>query len=98
MFYNRPTGTYVGEDTKKVLLDFYIMNTNLSLKGNKVLVTINGKTQFVIAKWRPYVLEGLPMGENKVKIELLDKNGNLLGLGTNRIEKTFTLKGEEPVQ
>ncbi|MGB0522904.1 MAG: phosphopeptide-binding protein [Flammeovirgaceae bacterium] len=98
LFYNRPLGTYSGEDAKKVLLDFYLMNTNLTVSGQKVLVTVNDKTEFVIAKWRSYILEGLPMGVNKIKIELLDKQGKLVGGGYNRIEKTFTLQETAPIQ
>lgn len=97
LFYSRPLGEYSGKDAEKVLLDFYIMNTNLSPKGNKVVVTVDDKTKFVIAKWRPYILEGLSMGEHKVSIELIDKQGKLIGGGNNRITKKFVLKGDAPV-
>ena len=41
MFYSRPKGEYKGSDTKRVILDFYLANTLLSLEGNKVKATIN---------------------------------------------------------
>lgn len=91
LIYNYPQGNYVGEDAKKVLLDFYLLHTNLSESSKQVRVTINGKTEFMIANWQPYVLEGLPMGENKILLELVDKNGNLFGGKYNRMERTFTL-------
>src|SRR5688572_21538473 len=77
MFYSRPKGEYVGNDTKKVMLDFYLVNTTLSPDGNKVRATINGN-EFMLDKWTPYMMEGLPMGENKIKLELVDKNGTVI--------------------
>ena len=78
LFYSRPKGEYIGNETKKVLLDFYITNTKLNADGNKVRATINGK-EFIINDWKPFYIEGLPMGESTVKLELLDKNNMPLG-------------------
>lgn len=96
MFYSRPKGTYSGKFTEKVLLDFYLINTKLSQDGNKVRATING-TEFVLPAWKPYFIEGLPMGENTVKLELIDKDGKLIpGPFNNSGERTITLeKGEK---
>lgn len=94
MFYSRPKGEYVGpQETEKVMLDFYLVNTDLSTTGNKVRATING-TEFVLDRWMPYIMEGLPMGENKIKLELIDNNGNVLPGPFNTVERTFTLKSE----
>lgn len=90
MFYSRPKGTYTGADTKYVLLDFYLINIDLSEYGYKVRATING-TDFLLDNWEPYVMEGLPMGENTVKLELLDKDGNLVDAPFNPVERTVTL-------
>jgi len=91
LFYSRPKGEYVGEFAKKILLDFYLVNTDLKADGNKVKATING-VEFILDKWQPYVIEGLPMGENKVKIELIDKEGKTINGPLNTIERKFTLK------
>jgi hypothetical protein len=72
LFYSRPKGEYVGTDTKRVLLDFYLANVKLSPGGYKVRATINGK-EFMITEWKPFYIDGLPMGESTVKLELLDK-------------------------
>ena len=94
MFYSRPKGEYVGpQETEKVMLDFYLVNTDLSTTGNKVRATING-TEFILDRWMPYIMEGLPMGENKIKLELIDNNGNVLPGPFNTVERTFTLKSE----
>jgi len=91
MFYSRPKGTYKGEDTKKVLLDFFLVNTDLAADGNKVRATINGQ-EFMLDDWVPYVMEGLPMGENTVKIELLDAEGNPVDGPFNQTTRTFMLE------
>jgi hypothetical protein len=92
MFYSRPKGEYEGEDTKRVMLDFYLVNTELSSNGNKVRATINGQ-EFLIDKWQPYAVEGLPMGENTFKLELLDGNNNVIPGPYNTVTRTITLKG-----
>lgn len=91
MFYSRPKGEYSGADTENLLLDFYLVNTELSETGNKVRATINGE-EFMISKWEPYVIQGLPMGEVTIKLELLDSEGNLIEGPFNSVERTVTLK------
>lgn len=91
MFYSRPKGEYVGKDTERVMLDFYLVNTDLSATGNKVKATING-TEFVLDRWLPYIMEGLPMGENTIQLELVDNSGNVLPGPYNSVTRTFTLK------
>ncbi|MEJ8801356.1 hypothetical protein [Pontibacter sp. H249] len=93
MFYSRPKGEYVGKDTEQVMLDFYLVNTELSTTGNKVRATING-TEFILDKWMPHIMEGLPMGENTIKLELIDNNGSLISGPYNSVTRTFTLKAE----
>lgn len=95
MFYSRPKGTYEGDATKKLLLDWYLVNCDLSADGHKVKATING-TDFTFDKWQPYIVEGLPMGDVSIKLELLDADGNLVESPFNPVERTVTLKtGEE---
>lgn len=95
MFYSRPKGTYKGESaTKYVLLDFYLINVTLSEHGYKVRATING-TEFMLDKWEPVLVEGMPLGENTVKLELLDVEGNLVQAPFNPVERTVTLAADE---
>ncbi|MFA0962001.1 phosphopeptide-binding protein [Roseivirga sp. BDSF3-8] len=91
MFYSRPKGEYTGADTQKVLLDFYLVNTDLSADGNKVRATINGE-EFMIDEWQPYLIEGMPMGENTIRLELLDSQGNAVPGPFNDVTRTVTLK------
>lgn len=91
LFYSRPKGTYSGKDAKKVMLDFFLINTDLAKDGNKVKATINGK-EFIIDDWAPYAIEGMPMGENTIVLELVDQEGNYIEGPFNKVERTITLE------
>jgi hypothetical protein len=91
LFYSRPKDTYTGKDAQKVMLDFYLVNTTLAPDGNKVRATING-TEFMLDRWAPYMMEGLPMGENTLKLELVDANGKLIPGPFNSVTRKFTLQ------
>lgn len=90
LFYSRPKDTYSGADAKKIMLDFYLVNTTLEPSGNKVRATING-TEFMLDKWAPFQMEGLPAGENTVKLELVDNGGTLIPGPYNSVTRTFTV-------
>jgi hypothetical protein len=91
LFYSRPKAEYVGEDAKKVLLDFYLVNCKLSANGYKVKATING-TEFLLTEWAAYAMEGLPMGENTIKLELLDGKNISVASDFNVVTRKITLK------
>ena len=96
LFYSRPKGTYVGKaNTDKVMLDFYVLNAELG-PDYSVKAEINGEAH-TFDKWQPYYIEGLPMGENTVKLTLLDKAGNAVNSPINPVSRTFTLKAD-PVE
>ena len=90
LFYSRPKGTYSGQDTKKLLLDFYLVNTTISKNGNKVRATINDE-EFLIDEWSPYYIEGLPKGEVKIKLELINSSGELIDSPFNPSIRTVIL-------
>ena len=92
LFYSRPKGTYVGKDTKKVMLDYYMVNV-LESDGYSVLAEINGKPHELLS-WQPYYIEGLPMGENTITLTLINKNGGIADIPNNPVSRTFTLKEE----
>ena len=91
LFYSRPKGTYKGTDTQKLLLDFYLINTEISANGNKVKATIQD-SEFIIDEWAPYYIEGLPKGEIKIKLELIDSSGSLIDTPFNPSERTVILE------
>ncbi len=90
LFYSRPKDTYSGADAKRIMLDFYLVNTTLEPGGNSVRATING-TEFMLDQWLPYMMEGLPAGENTVKLELVDSSGNMIPGPYNSVTRTFTV-------
>jgi len=94
LFYSRPKGTYVGKDTKKVMLDFYPVNAPLGAGQYSVKADINGEIH-MITEWQPYYVEGLPMGDNKITLTLLDKDGNTVETPLNPVTRKFTLKADE---
>ena len=91
LFYSRPKGTYKGKDTKKLLLDFYLVNTDISPTGNKVKATINDVV-FLIDEWTPYYIEGLPLGEISIKLELVNNDGVLIETPFTPSERTVILE------
>jgi hypothetical protein len=97
VFYSRPKGDYLGDDTKNLLLDFYVYNTTLSADGNKVKVDVNGTT-FDIDKWQPYFILNAPMGDVTVKLQLTDKDGKAIdGINTS-VSRTAKLAQQEPMK
>ncbi|RZK31573.1 MAG: hypothetical protein EOO57_16155 [Hymenobacter sp.] len=91
LFYSRPKDTYAGNDAKKIMLDFYLVNTTLSASGNKVRATING-TEFLLDQWLPYLMEGLPAGQATIKLELVDNGGTLIPGPYNSVTRTITVQ------
>lgn len=86
IFYSRPKGVYEGEDTKRVMLDYYLLNTT---EDHYVMADING-TVFKLTNWQPYIIEGLPAGDNKITLTLMDKNGKV-ATGFNPVSREFKL-------
>ena len=91
LFYSRPKGEYKGADTENVMLDFYLVNTTIAKGGNYVQVTINDTVEFKIEKWAPYLIKGLPLGDNKIEIQLMDNAHKLIAGPYNAVERQFTL-------
>ncbi len=92
--YNLPNGTYGAEP---IMLDFYLTNAPSHLEARKnpddeiedwhIKVTVNGES-FLVDEWKPIYLEGFKRGNNWVKLELVDREGNLI---KNVFNKTIRL-------
>lgn len=88
LFYSRPKGMYEGEDTEKVMLDYFLVNCE---EGDySVLAEINGE-EFTLEGWQPYYIEGLPAGESEIKLTLLDKDGNRVDNSLNGVTRKIKL-------
>ena len=90
LFYSRPKGTYVGDDTKKVMLDFYPINAKIG-EDYKVKVQINGEVT-ILDTWQPYFIEGLPMGQNTIGIALVYPDGSQVPGMQTAILRTIELR------
>jgi hypothetical protein len=91
MFYSRPKGTYSEKDTENLLLDFFLVNTEISETGNKVIATIQGE-EFEITEWAPYVIKGLEKGEVTIRLQLVDTNGELIQGPFNDVTRKVMLE------
>lgn len=91
IFYSLPRGTYTGDEADKILLDFYVVNATLEEEGTSVRLTVNG-TPFTLGRWAAYTLEGLPMGPNKIQLELIDADGHVIPGPYNSVMRTITLR------
>jgi len=89
LFYSRPKGLYSGDDAKKVMLDFYMVNTDM--KGFRVEANINGE-KHTIDRWQPYYIEGLPEGDNTIKLTLMDSSGQVVNVPLNPVNRTFKIE------
>jgi hypothetical protein len=92
LFYSRPKGSYVGPaETERILLDYFLVNTALGPDTNRVRLTIDGQST-VLYHWQPYFIEGLALGEHTLKLELLDRNNQLVPSPFNGTERIIKLK------
>lgn len=76
LIYSRPKGSYKGK-INKVLVDFYLLNAELSKEGMKVRLTIND-VEFILDSWQPYLVEGLSEGSHSFRIQLIDQDGKVI--------------------
>jgi hypothetical protein len=81
--YSRPKGEYKGDDTAAVMIDFWLTNTKLKGDGGEYTVrySVDGGEAKFIEKWEPIWIAGLPAGKHNVKIDLIDKENNVVDNG-----------------
>lgn len=97
IIYSRPKGKYEGADAQKILLDFYLNNVELSSDGYKAKYTIRKKdpsgavTSIILTEWTPAYVTGLTTGDYSVKLELLDKEGNVVPGAFNSTERDISV-------
>ena len=81
--YSRPKGEYKGADAEAIMIDFWLSNGKLAGDGGeyRVKYSVDGGEAKFIDKWSPIWLSGWADGKHSVKLELVDKNGNLVDNG-----------------
>lgn len=97
IIYSRPKGKYDGMGAQNILLDFYLYNVELSPDGYKARYTIRKKgstgevTSIILTEWTPAYVTGLTTGDYLVKLELLDKDGNVVPGAFNSTEREINV-------
>jgi len=92
--YSRPKGEYKGADAEAIMIDFWLTNAKLVGDGGtyRVRYSINGKEAGYLDKWQPIWLTGWIAGKPSVKLELVDKGGNLVdNAGYNSTTREITI-------
>ena len=81
--YSRPKGEYKGADAESIMIDFWLLNAKLTGDGGeyRVRYSVDGGEAKFIDKWQPIWLSGWTDGKHSVKIELVDKAGNVVDNG-----------------
>ncbi|HEX8635723.1 MAG TPA: hypothetical protein VF703_16360 [Pyrinomonadaceae bacterium] len=81
--YSRPKGDYKGADADAIMIDFWLTNARLQGDGGdyRVRYTVNGGEPKFIDKWEPIWLTGWTAGKHSVKVELVDRDGNIVENG-----------------
>ena len=81
--YSRPKGEYKGADADAIMIDFWLSNAKLVGDGGeyRVKYSIDGGEAKFIDKWSPIWLKGWTEGKHSVKLELVNKEGNLVDNG-----------------
>ena len=81
--YSRPKGEYKGADADAIMIDFWLANAKLQGDGGeyRVRYSVDGGEAKYIDKWQPIWLSGWNGGKHSVKLELVDKAGNLVDNG-----------------
>jgi hypothetical protein len=92
--YSRPKGEYKNADADAIMIDFWLSNAKLQGDGGdyRVRYSVDGTDAKFIDKWSPIWLTGWTAGTHKIKLELVDKNGNVVeNGGYNSTERTITV-------
>jgi hypothetical protein len=81
--YSRPKGEYKGPDADAIMIDFWLSNAKLQGEGGdyRVRYAVDGGAVQYIDTWQPIWLTGWTAGKHTVKLELVDKAGNLVDNG-----------------
>ena len=81
--YSRPKGEYKGPEAESIMIDFWLANAKLTGDGGeyRVRYSIDGGEPKYIDKWEPIWLAGWSAGTHSIKLELVDKSGNLADNG-----------------
>lgn len=99
IIYSRPKGTYRGADAVKIMLDFYLHNVELG-SDYTAKYTVSEKDgsgeryTITLDEWKPAFIHNLDPGDYTVRLQLLDREGNVVEGEYNDTEHVITVKKE----
>ena len=81
--YSRPKGEYKAADADPIMIDFWLLNAKLQGDGGeyRVKYSVDGTEPKFLDKWQPIWLSDWANGKHSVKLELVDKAGNVVDNG-----------------
>jgi hypothetical protein len=81
--YSRPKGEYKGVEGDPIMIDFWLATAKLTGDGGeyRVRYSVDGGEAKFIEKWAPVWLSGWTGGKHSIKLELVDKAGNVVDNG-----------------
>ena len=81
--YSRPKGEYKGAEADPIMIDFWLTNAKLQGDGGeyRVRLTLDGGQPHYIDRWAPVWFQGWTAGKHSVRLELVDRNGNVVENG-----------------
>lgn len=89
--YSRPKGEYKGADADAIMIDFWLSNARLQNVDNiepnsnlwlyRVRYSVDDSEAKYIDNWKPIWLSGWSNGKHTIKLELVDKAGNVVDNG-----------------
>ncbi|HEX8556991.1 MAG TPA: hypothetical protein VF668_02760 [Pyrinomonadaceae bacterium] len=81
--YSRPKGEYKGADADAIMIDFWLSNAKLQGDGGeyRVRYSVDGGETKHLDKWEPVWLAGWTAGKHTVRLELVDRAGNVVDNG-----------------
>ncbi|HKQ70206.1 MAG TPA: hypothetical protein VJT73_12745 [Polyangiaceae bacterium] len=94
-----PFGSYAGQQADEILIDWYVLNAVVGEHDSAVRMTLTGPglpaegTERFTREWRPYTLVSPHNGDYSLKVELLDKEGQVSSGGS--ITRTFSVSGRD---
>lgn len=89
---NEPGSNGIYDDSKPILLDFYVNNCKLSKDGYKVKLSIDNEAPQYLDKWTPYYIYGLRKGSHQIELQLVDKKNTPVPGLLNTVKTNLEIK------
>jgi truncated hemoglobin YjbI len=94
--FSEPRGEYIGEQARRIMLDFWVQGASLGPEAYKVKYTVNGGRETTLTEWKKTSLVGLPLGESIVEVWLVGPDNQEVSGPFNRVTRKITLKEFAP--